>query len=119
MENNTTNNIQKPISMIIKESKDIIVNAMNSVSLHPTLLEMIMKELYLEIQNQVKVTFERERYEYEKMLSEYVLKENGLYYVESTPIGMFVENDEATDVYNVYNELSSHSVSDCVDPFEL
>lgn len=39
--------------------------------------------------------------------TEYVLKENGLYYVESTPIGMFVENDEETDVYNVLHDFVS------------
>ena len=30
-----------------------------------------------------------------------------------------VQDENSTDVYNVYNELSSYSVSDCVDPFEL
>ena len=71
MEKNTknTNNIQKPISLIIEESKNIIVNAVNSVSLHPVLLEMIMKELYLEVQNQAIVTTQREKKEYEKLLN--------------------------------------------------
>ena len=67
---NNTNNIQKPVSMVIEESKNIIVNAINSVQLHPTLLEMIVKELYLEIQGQVTATAQREKAEYENALAE-------------------------------------------------
>lgn len=71
---NNINNIQKPISMVIEESKNTIVNAINSVQLHPTLLEIIIKELYLEVQNQAKVIAENERYEYERKLSECMLE---------------------------------------------
>ena len=69
MENNT-NNIQKPISLVIEEAKNSIVYAINNAQLHPVLLEMIMKELYMEIQNQVKFTTQREKEEYERVLVE-------------------------------------------------
>ena len=70
MENSNTNNIQKPISMVLKESKDIIVNAINSVNLHPSLLEMIMKDLYVEVKNQAEIMSQRESSEYERMSNE-------------------------------------------------
>jgi hypothetical protein len=69
MENNT-NNIQKPISLVIEEAKNSIVYAINNAQLHPVLLEMIIKELYMEIQNQVKSTTQREKEEYERVLVE-------------------------------------------------
>lgn len=65
-----TNNIQKPISMVIEESKNAIVNVINSVQLHPMLLEMIVKELYLEIHHQATATAQREKEGYERTLTE-------------------------------------------------
>ena len=73
---NNTNNIQKPISLVIEDAKSTIVNAVNSVQLHPILLEMIVKELYLEVQNQARIVAQNEKFEYEKTLSECMLKEN-------------------------------------------
>ena len=71
MENTkNTNNIQKPISLIIDESKNAIVDAINNVQLHPVLLEMILKELYLEVQNQAIAATQREKNEYERLLNE-------------------------------------------------
>lgn len=78
MENNkiqNTNSIQKPISLIIEESKSTIVDAINSARLHPILLEMIVKELYLEIQSQARMMSEREKVEYENMLKESICEE--------------------------------------------
>lgn len=77
MENNTKNtNIQKPISLIIEEAKSTVANAINSVQLHPTILEMIMKELYLEVQDQANVMTQREKHEYERLLIESINVEN-------------------------------------------
>ena len=59
-----TNNIEKPISLIIKEAKSAIVDAINSVQLHPVLLEMIINELYLEVQEQAIITYKKENNDY-------------------------------------------------------
>lgn len=66
---NMTNNIQKPISLVMEEAKKTIIDAINGVQLHPTLLEMIMKDIYVEIQEHVKVTTEREMQEYNRALA--------------------------------------------------
>lgn len=68
--NNTINNIQKPVSLIMTEAKENIVNAINEVQLHPVVLEMIVKELYMEIKDQAKMMIERESAEYQRTLME-------------------------------------------------
>jgi len=73
---NTTNKINKPISMVLEESKQIIVNAINSVNLSPIFLEPILKELYNEVYQQKTIQYEREKAEYEKMLMEQQNKQN-------------------------------------------
>lgn len=72
MENNTnvTNNIQKPISLIIEEGKTNIINTINELNLHPTLLEPILKDIYAEVQMQARMTLERETAEYNRMRNE-------------------------------------------------
>jgi hypothetical protein len=68
--NNNTNKenlniqIQKPISLVVKEEKEKLVNVLNNINLHPVLLEMIVKEIYLDVQNQAKYVSEREMQEY-------------------------------------------------------
>lgn len=59
----------KPISVTIEDGKKEIVNAINGLNLHPTILEMIVKEIYLEIKNIKELTYEREKAEYELMLA--------------------------------------------------
>lgn len=69
--NNTTNTtINKPISLILEDSKKVIINAINSVGLHPTLLEMILKDIYNEARQNATMQYEREKVEYEKALQE-------------------------------------------------
>lgn len=78
MENNTitnTNNIQKPVSLIVDEAKTTLINTINSIQLHPTILEMIMKELYIEVQNQALAKAKKEQAEYEYMLKTSVKEE--------------------------------------------
>ena len=65
----TNNNIQKPISLIIEEGKMTIINAINELNLHPTLLEPILKDIYTEVQMQARMALERETAEYQRMLS--------------------------------------------------
>lgn len=58
--------MEKPLSMIIVEAKKTIVDAANSVDLHPTLLEMIVKDIYLEVQALNKSVCENELKEYQE-----------------------------------------------------
>ena len=67
MENN---NLTKPISLAIDDAKNSIIQAINNTHLHITLVEMIMKELYMEVQEQAKLTKERELNEYNRQLAE-------------------------------------------------
>ena len=48
------NNINKPLSLIIRESKNTIIDAINQANLHPTLLELIIKDIYNEVQHNAK-----------------------------------------------------------------
>ena len=74
MQNNenkiTQKPIQKPISMVIQESKQAIANTINSVNLHPTLLMMIMNELMLALREQEQFTSEREVEGYNQLCNE-------------------------------------------------
>lgn len=66
--NNTTNtnNIEKPISLILEESKRVIIDAVNSTNLHPTLLEMIIKDIYNEVRERANYQYEFDKNEYEQ-----------------------------------------------------
>lgn len=64
--NNNTNNIEKPISLILEESKRVIIDAVNSINLHPTLLEMIIKDVYNEVRGRAIYQYEFDKNEYEK-----------------------------------------------------
>lgn len=68
--------MEKPVSLIIEEAENTIVNAINSVQLHPTLLEMIMRNLYLEVKEQARVTRQREKDDYNKATMEETEREN-------------------------------------------
>ena len=68
MEN--TNTINKPIGLIIEDAKKSIVKTINEVNLHPTLLEMILRDIYNEVNELAKAQYEREKAEYEQALSE-------------------------------------------------
>lgn len=61
---NSNNQIQKPVSVIMSEARDKIATTLNGIDLHPVLLEMILKEIYLDVQNQAKYISEREMQEY-------------------------------------------------------
>ena len=67
---NTNNSINKPISLIIEESKQTIVNAINNTGLPMTLLEMVMRDLYNEVRQKALYQYESEKNEYERALAE-------------------------------------------------
>ena len=68
--------MEKPVSLIVEEAENTIVNAINSVQLHPTLLEMIMRNLYLEVKEQARVTCQREKDDYKRAIMEETEREN-------------------------------------------
>lgn len=41
--------MEKPISMIIDETKQALISVINGCQLHPSIIEMIIKEVYLEV----------------------------------------------------------------------
>ena len=56
--------MDKPISMIIKESKTNIIKTINECKLHPSILELILKDIYAEIFEVSRKTSEIEEKEY-------------------------------------------------------
>lgn len=70
MENTNSTTINKPVSLVLEESKQIIVNAINSVNLSPIFLEPMLKDIYNEVYQQKTIQYEREKAEYERALIE-------------------------------------------------
>lgn len=58
------NNIQKPVSLIVKETREEIVKLINNTQLHPTLFGMILKEVYAEFQEYEQKYTEQEQTQY-------------------------------------------------------
>lgn len=67
MENNTIN---KPLSMVLQESKENLIKVINGLNLHPSILELLIKDIYNEVRIQTLVTENYEKLEYEKALME-------------------------------------------------
>lgn len=63
-------NIEKPISLILEESKRMIIDAINSTNLHPTLLEMIIKDIYNEVKERANYQYEFDKNEYKQKTHE-------------------------------------------------
>ena len=61
---------RKPTSMIIKETKDKLVEILNTSALPPFVLEPIMKDLYTEVVGLSQQQYLQEKTEYEKALKE-------------------------------------------------
>ena len=68
--NNINTTINKPIGLILEDAKQSIINTINEVNLHPTLLEMILRDIYNEVNELAKAQLNRERTEYEQALAE-------------------------------------------------
>jgi hypothetical protein len=62
--------MEKPISMILSESKQTIINAVASTNLHPALLELIIKDIYNEVKLSAERQLEMEQGEYNYSLQE-------------------------------------------------
>lgn len=60
--------MEKPISLIINEAKNELTNAVNSLQLHPSILEMVIKDLYNEVAEAARQQSIKEYGEYQKEL---------------------------------------------------
>lgn len=67
---NTNNIINKPLFLNIEELNQMIIDVINQSTLHPTILEMVIKNIYNEVKEYNRIYCEREKAEYEKILVE-------------------------------------------------
>ena len=68
------NQIQKPISILIEETKQSLLHICNESNLHPSILELIVKDLYNEVVQVKNIQIKKEKEIFEGRLSE--LEEN-------------------------------------------
>lgn len=61
--------MNKPISLLIKDSKQSIINTINETNLPPCLLEPIIKEIYFEVQGLVKQELVKDEKDYNESLN--------------------------------------------------
>lgn len=56
--------MEKPISMVIEETKQSLAETINNCKLHPVIIEMLLKDIYFEVcqLNAVNSTKEKEQY---------------------------------------------------------
>ena len=65
-----TNTIDKPLSVVITECKDNIINALNSSKLPPIIMEYLMKELFEEVHQLAVKQYTDEKNDYESKLQQ-------------------------------------------------
>lgn len=63
-------NIQKPTSLQIEECKQSIIDTINGLNMHATILEMVLKDIYLEVKQLADVTLAQEKQAYENALKQ-------------------------------------------------
>ena len=81
MENNNTNNqINKPLSLLTKELEASLVNIINEYTsiLHPTIIELVVNKVYTSVGQFAEKQAKREQTEYEKALAEQQLTEESI-----------------------------------------
>ena len=61
--------MNKPISVIIEDTKKSIANTLNESQLHPYIMDTIMRDLYEEVHSLYIRTVQNEKDEYEKSLN--------------------------------------------------
>ena len=56
--------MEKPVSMIIEETKQSLADTINNCKLHPSIIEMIVKDIYFEVcqLNMANIAKEKEQY---------------------------------------------------------
>lgn len=58
--------MEKPISILLNESKQKLVTTINELQLHPSILELIVRELYVEIKVQAQKQLDDDMIAYKK-----------------------------------------------------
>jgi hypothetical protein len=58
----------KPVSLIVKEAEDKIYDTINSLELHPTILEFIMKDVYNNVRANANQQYNLELESYQQSL---------------------------------------------------
>lgn len=56
--------MDKPISMTIEETREIIINVLNNSKLHPSVIELMLKGIYLEAAMLANVASKKEKQQY-------------------------------------------------------
>lgn len=67
---NKNNQVEKPITMVIEDTKNNLINVINQSGLHPFILDSIMKELHNEIHISYLKQAQMEAENYNKNISE-------------------------------------------------
>lgn len=62
--------MDKPISVLLNDARNILVDAVNQCNLHPALLEPIFREIYSEVKYHAEIISRKEQQEYEHALTE-------------------------------------------------
>ena len=65
-----TNTIDKPLSVVMTECKDSIINALNSSKLSPIIMEYLMKDLFEEVHQLAVKQYSDEKNSYESKLQQ-------------------------------------------------
>lgn len=65
-----TQEITKPASLLITELKNNITNCINDSNLHPLILAMLLKEIYISVQENANVFAQNEITAYENQKSQ-------------------------------------------------
>lgn len=58
--------MNKPFSLIIEETKQNLIDVINKSNLHPSVMEMIIKDIYFEVNRLSTETIKREEQQFLK-----------------------------------------------------
>lgn len=56
--------MEKPISLIIDETKQSLIETINGCKLHPSIIEMVIKDIYVEVSNLSSTVATKEKEQY-------------------------------------------------------
>lgn len=62
--------MNKPFSLIIEETKQELIDVINNSNLHPSIMEMIVKDIYLEVNRLNVETTKNEKEQFMKVMKE-------------------------------------------------
>lgn len=64
------NNVSKPMSLATSDFQNVLTNVINNCGLPTFIIEMVLKNIYLEVKALSQKQYEREREQYERELEE-------------------------------------------------